>query len=101
YTMQVNGRVLANGSQAQPVSFTCASHTAGCWNGVTLGSTETNSVLDHVEIAYATTGLTTPAGPDWTLSNSYVHDNTTGASVTGSALCCTGTLTGNLIAHNQ
>ncbi len=100
YTLQVNGRLLAAGLQTQPISFTCAAHTAGCWTGIALGASETNSVLDHVEIAYATTGLSTASGPTWTLSNSYVHDSTTGASVSGSALCCAGTLTGNLITHN-
>ena len=104
YTLQVAGKLVVQGSQDQPVSFTCTSQVKGCWGGIQFTSAQSGSVLDHADIAYASTGLSTE-DKTWTLTSSRVHDNTTGIDASGGANGVApvpvGTVNHSLIDHNQ
>ena len=100
YVLQVNGRLLADGSQAQPISFTCR-HTRPAAGPASRSAHRRRTRCSTTSSSHTRRpACPRRRGRTWTLSNSYVHDNTTGASVSGSAICCAGTLTGNLITHN-
>ena len=59
YTMQVDGELIIQGTAASPVVLTSsrAAPAANDWQGIYIGSTATQVVIDHAEIRYADWGI--------------------------------------------
>ena len=60
HSITVNGEVDANGTSSDPITLTSAQSdpSSGDWNGLSFTGEVTNSsMLDHVEIKYASTGI--------------------------------------------
>lgn len=60
HSITVNGEVDASGTSSDPITFTSAQSdpSSGDWNGLSFtGEVANSSMLDHVEIKYAGTGI--------------------------------------------
>lgn len=57
YRIYVNGKIMANGTEAQPVVFTPANHNTG-WGGIRLDGTPDISIFRHCLFEYGKTSAT-------------------------------------------
>lgn len=77
YKLQVAGRILADGTEDEPITFSCGT-TTRCWQGIEFVDGQDGTLLNHVDIGYVSGQAALEASDGtWTLSNSRVHDNTT------------------------
>ncbi len=77
--LTVNGTLDAEGTQAEPITFTSGADNGWTgWKGIQLEAGSGASVLDHVEVRYAGyqgyAGVNVDAGSP-TITNSVLHDN--------------------------
>ncbi|MDQ4144828.1 MAG: hypothetical protein M3198_14035 [Actinomycetota bacterium] len=85
YRLQVAGRVLASGTEAEPITFSCGG-TSRCWQGIEFVEGQDGTELDHVDLGFVNGDAALRASyGSWTLRNSRVHHNTTNiAAIWGS-----------------
>ena len=81
YTIEVNGLINAQGTAANPITFTSnkASPARGDWNAIILHGT--NNMFNYVTIEYANRGVYVPSAPlgqKPTIQNSTLQNNNTG-----------------------
>ncbi len=76
--MNINGALVADAETGSEIVFTSVNDTPAPddWEGISIARSSMRSTLDHVEIAYATKGISTPGKV--TLSNSDLHHNSYG-----------------------
>ncbi|MDI9596029.1 MAG: Ig-like domain-containing protein [Atribacterota bacterium] len=53
----VNGTLLAEGTDSEPITFTSDNKEPGKWGKISFGTTANNSKIDHCVIEYATVGV--------------------------------------------
>lgn len=82
--LDVPGRLLANGTSDEPVTFT--STTGSKWYGIYFGNQEVASSLQHVIIQHADTGISDYSSKDLSLSNVRIEDGRYGIEAYGSHL---------------
>jgi hypothetical protein len=98
-TLAVAGSLIADGDAGSEILFTSGSVTpsAGDWAGLRIIGSGQPSSLDHVEIAFASSGLGLVAqngSPHLTVSNCDIHDNA------GNGIALSPTLDYNIISGN-
>jgi RHS repeat-associated protein len=82
--LTVDGTLLANGTSANPITFTSSKDGGGQsgqpgptdWYGITLNSGSGASVLDHVNVRYAGTGVSAAGGVQQITNSSLSYDAT-------------------------
>lgn len=82
--LDVPGRLLANGTSDEPVTFT--STTGSGWYGIDFGNQEAASSLAHVIIQHAETGISDYSSKDLSLSHVRIEDGNYGIEAYGSRL---------------
>jgi hypothetical protein len=69
----VDGTLNASGTPSQPITFSCASATAGSWYGLVIGASATSATIANASIEYAVDGMTIASPATVTVSDTQVR----------------------------
>ena len=85
YPITVAGTLEVNGEAGEPAVFTYKTETAGSWPGIRFADSQDGSEIEYLEVSYADTGIVTNRN-EWTVEDSHLHDNETGADLAGTTV---------------
>ena len=99
YKIQIGGRLVTQGTDSMPVTFTCTSTSKNCWTGIEFTESQSGSDIDGAHIGYADLAIDTNSNP-WSVTDSWLHDSNEGIHATGSCCSSVGILSHNYISSN-